>query len=532
MREYRTIFRLREEGIMKFTKILCVIAAFCLAAVMAACGENTSVDMDNSGNVIGNGGFVVETGDYVYFINGVETYSTEYKTGEVVKGALMRVKKSDFPKLGTADWANVNSETVVSKLIVSDDYTAGFYIFGDYVYYAVPSAEKDNTGTLKNTKLNFFRTKLDGTSTSSKLTNQDFDKAASFRFAANGDKVYLAVYSTSLYVYDAATGKQVYSYEKTIDELLFDDDNGSAVYFTAKPVNANLYDPDSADAKQVKYQNVYKYVYGEEKETEYFSGKGKYEVGDNHTQQSGEGVSLTGATVDLLKHKDGYLYFSYTSLDSTVPFVKYVRQKDGTKDIEVLNNDKNAKTVFADGSYYYGGENLVIYYVSSTYGLMKYDYKNASAGDFGSVAYYSDEIKSSSILGVYDGYMYLYDSSNAYYRVKLDGATEATRINKLAFGASWYKPEVIKVSGKTYIIGTYTDSAYGSYCYAIDVEAAEKAYADYKAALGDDADTYYSDALKAADVKAIVETTLIGKMTETDLKAYTDYYDQLVKNEK
>ena len=171
-----------------------------MALGFTACSGNTLANGDKGTDM--KGGFVASTNGYVYFINGVESYTTTYKTGKVTKGALMRVKKD---KLTAGDAAY---ETVVSKLIVSDDKTAGFYINGEYVYYAVPSTENNKKGETKNDQLLFFRTKLDASETSAKIADKDFSHDAKFRFIASGDSVYLAVYSTNLYVYDAISGKE------------------------------------------------------------------------------------------------------------------------------------------------------------------------------------------------------------------------------------------------------------------------------------------------------------------------------------
>ena len=537
---------------MNFKKIICLLAVVCLAVGLTACGGETKVEMDNSKVVEStNGGFSVETGNYVYFINGVESYSTTYKTGEVTKGALMRVKKSDLAKLGTDDFGESKAETVVSKLIVSGDKTAGFYIYGDYVYYAVPSTEKDTKGNVKSDKLNFFRTKLDGTGTSAKIASEDFSSDASFRFAAKGDKVYLAVYSTSLYVYDAEARKKVYSYEKTIDSLLFDDDNAAELYFTVKPVNENLYDADGDDAKQVSYQEIMRYSFGDDKATVALSGAGKYLVGKDNQMSSDSGAeTLTGATMSLLKSKGGKLYFSYTSLDSTVSATYYCSLesgKSGWENATLLNGgDKNASSIFGANSYYY--KDNAILYIDSTYGLMKYDYtKNILVSDaseddvkntdFGvSVLYYSSDITSDTILGVYGDNLYVYDSSNYFYRIDLTALlngeeAEAKRINKLAMDTSWYKPEVIESGDKEYLAGVYTDTVYGSYVYAVDIAANEKAYADYLASLGDGTDEFYTSELTSAELKLIVEHTLLGKMTDGDKTVYTNRYDELRKSE-
>ena len=539
---------------MKLKKIICLFAVVVLALALASCGANNALAPDESGAIKSNGGFVAETADYVYFINGVESYSTEYKAGEVVKGALMRVKKSDFAELGTDKWASATPETVVSKLIVSGDTTAGFYIYGNsdgryYVYYAVPSTEKDTTGKVKSDKLNFFRAELDGTNESKKITKEDYDSDVKFRFVQEGEKVYLVIYSTSLYVYDAEKGEKVYTYEsekEPIDELIFDEDNGGKIYFTIKPINENLYDKDDESAQQSKYQDAYEYSCGKSAPTVVLSGKGKYAVGeDNKRENNSESISFTGDTIDLLTHKGGYLYYSRTSLDSTVSQTVYARIKDGKTGWayeEILNlGDKNASSIFADGSYYLVSDDKVdILYMSSTYGLMKYDYTKNSLlgdtdgeGDYGVTAlYYSSDIASCSILGVFGDYLYVYNTDGVYYRINYTELTsgaevKATRINKRAFGTSWYKAEVITVGTKQYLIGNYSDSVYGSYVYAIDVKGAEDEYEEYKTALKDgEDDSYYSEDAKADELEK-TKKTLLGVMTEKDGESYEERITEL-----
>lgn len=549
MRRFARVFLLKGD-LQMAKKLLCVLAALCLVIGLASCNGDVSVPMDGSGNnVASNGGFVVETGDYVYFINGVESYTTTYKAGSVTKAALCRVKKSALSALGGDGIAESEVETVVSRLMVSGDKTAGFYIYGDYVYYAVPSAENDSSGNVKSSKLNFFRTRLNGSDTSGKLTgNTDYSNSVTFRYIAAGDKVYLAVYDNYLYIYDASSGNLVYSYEKAIDELIFDEDNASSdIFFTIKPVNENLYDPDSADAKQADYQEIRKVSLGNNvTESVALNGAGKYVVtgGDDLGGQEG-GIGLTGATFDLIRHKGGTLYFSYTILDSTLASTTYVALDDGKigdaattwtnaqEEENVLNyGDKNASKVFADTSYIC--DKNTIYFIDSTYGLMKYDYTRSGSddSDFGVTSvYYSDAIKGGTLDNVVGDYLYFYDSSNNYYRVSVAAiasgeAAEETRLNTLPISNSWYKPEVVTDGDRELLFVVYTGTPYSSYCYAIDMNAVEAAYA---VAEGEDKDKFYDAGTTYEWVTGIVGKTLVGKMSQDDKTAYENHVDGLQK---
>ena len=156
----------------KGTKILSLAAAMTLlgsTVALTGCGkdkhykgEETLAEyqaaMANGGEVSSNGGFVVEKGGYVYFINGVEATTADNGYGTPVKGSLMRIKKTDLAE-GNYDQAKI----VIPSLFTAQDFTAGLYIFGDYVYYATPTTDKNISGETGNSYIDFKRAKLDGT---------------------------------------------------------------------------------------------------------------------------------------------------------------------------------------------------------------------------------------------------------------------------------------------------------------------------------------------------------------------------------
>ena len=143
-------------------KIIIVLVALltCLTAVFAGCNESTgySNKLTNlDGAVESNGGFAVAKGDYVYFINGVETHTSDNTYGDVQTGALVRIKRADL-----ANPAEATPELVIPALFVAGDTTSGFYMYGDSVYYASPTTAKNKEGIVENTKLDFIKTSLNG----------------------------------------------------------------------------------------------------------------------------------------------------------------------------------------------------------------------------------------------------------------------------------------------------------------------------------------------------------------------------------
>ena len=87
----------------KLKKVLGIaLATVCVSTAFVACGDvadykgDALTGFDAAAPVSSNGGFAVEKGDYIYFINGQEDYTASNVYGEVVKAALMRVSKADL----------------------------------------------------------------------------------------------------------------------------------------------------------------------------------------------------------------------------------------------------------------------------------------------------------------------------------------------------------------------------------------------------------------------------------------------------
>lgn len=141
--------------------LIALIAVLAVAAtVLAACDVYTwnSIGMgDSSANVVSNGGYYVEQGNYVYFINGYVGSVTSNKWGSAYKQSIMRAEKNED---GT-----INNDTaqVVVPLSIYNEYTGGgFAVYGDWIYYATPNTNEDTSGTASTTYTDFMRTRTDG----------------------------------------------------------------------------------------------------------------------------------------------------------------------------------------------------------------------------------------------------------------------------------------------------------------------------------------------------------------------------------
>lgn len=518
-----------------------------LGLVFAGCNQS-STHYENKldgldGKVASNGGFVVEKGDYVYFINGVAANTDDNTFGKPVTGALVRVKKSDLAKVADRDTeTTAETQMVIPSLFVAGDMTSGFYMFDDKssVYFASPYTEKNKAGEVENGKLSFARASLDGKEKTVIATVDD--NTTVYRYVEKDGTVYLMIRTTvkdersddetatraAIVVYNADNGEKVFTSEKVGE---YDFGEGTDIYYTVTPYDEEL-------EQEEKYNDIYRYDLGAEKAELVASGKGSLDATD------GKGEGLTGATYSVIKNGSDALYIKVTYVDTSVATVTEYRaymKKDGKVEnggtVEVLNRGSaNASKVFANTSYF-ASKNCIIY-LDSTYGLSAYNYQ------FEGTQYNGDPIvdKTASLfcdsdLNGYtvkfwnDGYVYLTDSNNYYYRVKVMGelinadGTEPTepgegkveKVCVLASSTSWYLPEVIG----DYFFSVYTASPYNSLVYVTDINAT--------IALEDES----IEEIRKSE-KEVIEanlSTCVSKISETIQKTIDDYIKDTFETE-
>ncbi|MCD8294811.1 MAG: hypothetical protein LUE27_06185 [Clostridia bacterium] len=232
------------------TKRATTIVCFCAAALLAAglafsagCGYYSGNRLDgdvSEGTVTSQGGFLVEKGDYIYFVNGDESYTATNKYGKVVKGAIMRMTRED---LAARNYAN--AETVVPLVVYSGNNDAGIFIYGDKVYYATPSTEKNSDGDVLNDYLEFKSSNLDGSKTMKNYYVQIDSNTTEYRYVEVDGTVYLMYVAEDESYFDETTGvTNLHSYNTetgdntilayNISSCIFDSDDVSnpRVYYT------------------------------------------------------------------------------------------------------------------------------------------------------------------------------------------------------------------------------------------------------------------------------------------------------------
>jgi len=242
----------------KFRKLTLIAAAAMFAAAAASfagCSDSysTKVPGDDifTGEVTSNGGFVVEKGNYIYFINGAEEYTASNAYGDVVKGALMRISRSDL-KAGNYE----KTVTVAPMLFVAQNHDAGFYIYGDRIYFASPTTEKDQDGKVQNDWLSFKSVKLDGTDAMKDYYFRSDDNAVSYRYVEVDGVVYcLHVDDKTLYSYNTQTRKDTVLVSGAGSDFYFDssDPTNPVVYYTM----AVTQDVDTENPSSVSYTQLY-----------------------------------------------------------------------------------------------------------------------------------------------------------------------------------------------------------------------------------------------------------------------------------
>ena len=230
-------------------KILGIISAIALSTTafsFASCSEkfemSTLTGYVSEAEVESNGGFAVRKGDYVYFINGAADYTADNTYGSVVKGSLMRISTA---KLAEEDYSA--AEVVVPSLFAAQNFESGIYIYGDYVYYATPTRDKNLKGEVENTWIDFKRAKLDGSEVMEDPYFRLDSNTTKFRFVqvdgvdrnSDGEKDVFCLYEDTN---DAGTAQLKSFNTATNEDVVLVSGAKSAFFYDQKnPENPNVY---------------------------------------------------------------------------------------------------------------------------------------------------------------------------------------------------------------------------------------------------------------------------------------------------
>lgn len=486
-------------------KILsCALCLCLLCSSLAGCKEGKwdSTKMNNWGDVLSVGGFVAETQNYIYYLNGVSNNSEDNDFGAPVKGSLMVADKADLSK----------TEIAVPKLFGATDYSAGLYIFGDYVYYGTPSTDKTPDGTVAKSEMMFRRAKLDGSSDEHILTVNVL--SAEYRIVENNGKVYIVYYdnaNTSLVSYNvqdkkstviAKTDEKTEGNESLATYFFLENEMiGKAVvlYTTtvySLPYNAEMNEGTGGSRPTEAYNRVYAYVAGSESKLVY---DGCVKNGDNVVEENTYAILGVDKNYAYIKKTEE---FGKETAYAVTANELVAKDKYSTVGVEVLEE-------------YVGSTGNLVIDIDSVY-ILPVSEEEETAGP---VKIYKDTLKVKdgsqkvdhaktkqlvaicesvhALITVHKDYLYYYNTELVIYRIDLTAGEDAVE-ERVSEGAAaslsaWYAPEIVTIGGKDYLF--YCDSSASGLAYVKYVDLATKATAEDADDDGED-DTFYLEGAK------------------------------------
>lgn len=411
--------------------------------------------MTNWGSVKSVGGFIAETDNYIYFINGVGTSTDKNDFGTPIKGSLMAADKSDLSK----------TEIVVPKLFVANDYSAGVYIFGDYVYYGTPSTDKTPEGTVAYSEMAFIKTKLDGKDSKVLFTIDSL--SAEYRMVEKDGEVFIIYYdatSSELISYNTAKATKTViaktdaktDGDESLDKYFFfaNENLDDAVVVYTTTVYTEKYNEDKVNASVARatanYNKVYAYKVGAESAEVVFDGKD------------------TESTLAITLIENGYVFYTNTDKFATV--------KNYGASVADFLAKADAKEIIAE---YAVATNVIksldeVYILDTENGRIYKDdmIKETADKDAESKKLVVMLGTIGSLIDVVDGYAYYYNSNNEIAKVELENKdAKEIRVSEGTATQTWYAPEFVENGGKTLMF--YCDnSATGlSYIKYVDINA-------------------------------------------------------------
>lgn len=496
----------------RFTKIICaIVAAIFVFGIIAIAGCAQYYPSDKlTGNFDGttksNGGFAVEKGEYVYFINGTGVSTADNNYGTPVKGAIYRISKTDLKNRNYS-----SADKVVGNIAYSSNYNGGIFIYGDRIYYGTPSTAKNSEGVVQNSYLDMKSTKLDGTEAMKNYYVQFPSASYEYRYVDVDDTVYLLYVATSETMFDEESGvTNLHSYNTksgedtllayNVSSVTFDseDKTNPRVYYT---MNVRDYATDSnygynqiytvkADATEDKFDGKLNKdtVQGwnddeEEGAVDRYINCGELVLdGIGHKDYIGNELSKTpfnynpegkevnetinqlSYTYTIRQYVNGNVFYTRTTTTNDNAYLFSIKDGEELKPIE--NNLPNADAILNDGSnagnykfmFKDGVLDGVIYAESSAITINKAQdgkLNPATVKHETSDKYYPIvSVSSASIIGIEGNYLY-YTVSNNIYRIDYTGTNanynklhtlgdyDPVQILDLSATSGWYSPEII-----------------------------------------------------------------------------------------
>ena len=422
-----------------------------------------------------NGGFIIEKGDYYFFINGSVSSYDDNTFGTPVKGSLMRVKKADNNEVK-------DPVIIVPQLMIAGDKSSGVFIFGDYVYYATPSTEKDKNGQVQSSYLDFCRMKLSGGKPEKLFTKEN--NSIQYRYFEMPDGSVYLVYVQDNNIYSLKAGGKTAKLlvEETTSVIFSENLTHEFIYYTMAEKRPDETGSGSDEITE-RFNLIYRVNAVGEGNSSYILRGNKVDKDNNKVPGRNDEYSYS-----LDKHVDNaaevnVLYYTKnsggsSSISSYGYFAVSMLKESVTDDDEVfiaMSKPSNALMLGIENGKSKG------YYTAQADGV--YYFKDKGTKDVNGnyefdKALINDD-KSVTLLYNTEGYIYYSKSSGELYKIK-DLPSRVTEEEKNATSSlndtekvnndvldfnSWYKPEII--NGNIFYLSTGANKY--SYVYYFDL---------------------------------------------------------------
>lgn len=192
-------------------KILILFLSFCFIFVgvsLAGCGSSNIVlsgGPEAHDPILGNGGFAVQKGDYIYFASGFIEAESLGKTfsnakGSVQNGGLYRAKMTEETvveeDVETKKPVLTDIKLMVSKIVGFKG--GGLYIFKNKLYFSSPSIVQDSSG-VRYDLVTFYTCNLDGSDLTEFYQTKTWDSSSYFSMTMINEKAYLLIKAGETY---------------------------------------------------------------------------------------------------------------------------------------------------------------------------------------------------------------------------------------------------------------------------------------------------------------------------------------------
>lgn len=476
------------KGIKKIITGVLTVTCLTSAVAFSACGDDnytatplTGYEETKNAPVESNGGFAVKKGSWIYFINGTQYYTASNEYGDAVRGSLMRISETNF-NAGNYTQA----EIVVPQLFVAQDYDAGIFIYGDYVYYATPTTDKDmETGEAERTKIDFKRAKLDGSETMKGYYFRLDNNTSNYRYVEENGVVYcLYEEDTTLKSYNTVTGVTSVLVKGASSSFYYDTDvtDGKVYYTMAVTKGTDTDNPVTMDYNQLYCVSASATATVDSEKASYTTSNGDTYNFDEYfmqkkNEEAKEKAEENDEEVELPYDFEDYSTYPYVNLGELV--LDGCGQFDGATTSPSLGGYTYTLTTYQNGGVYFTREELPntgsdqetgdTYYISDT--AKDADGYNAVTANANLKEVDGDGATASAIFTEKEGVItYYYNVTGSIYKHVVGGKTTMLTNANTALN----KATLWKVEGN--YLYFYSENSNGNNIGRINVTGEESAY--------------------------------------------------------